>query len=365
MPHPLADLNGKRKHVFTKDGEKFYLRVVTEAQEIISKDGEIKIPRAIQMLGPIGVQARIEKQRQLEKEGRGERLKQPVIDMKPKFLEPSWIDSDEGKAYVQRYANSFAAAQEKGKNPTLFILENEAGEFAVGMYITINDPLRRVALKVPESIGTFVYVDDLITDEKYRGQGMLSRAFDKVLTLMGNPKRGLKNPIEYAVSVTAVEIEKVNEQGNVVSQRSEMLNLLAYALMWEGRKLEDVRLQGRKHMLANNIVQWGDDYYTPLSDIFVRGADGKLDVEEFDRIIDANVERQKAGLTVEGSAVRGGILIGGAPSYDDMKSIRQKGTHNSKVKRDKDPQNSGWQPVPSVSGASADSVAKSKTKIHQ
>jgi len=34
MMHPLSDLDGKRKYVFSKDGEDFFLRVVTTNYEM-------------------------------------------------------------------------------------------------------------------------------------------------------------------------------------------------------------------------------------------------------------------------------------------------------------------------------------------
>lgn len=37
MTHPMSDLDGKRKYVFSKDGEDFYLRVVTTNDEMLKR----------------------------------------------------------------------------------------------------------------------------------------------------------------------------------------------------------------------------------------------------------------------------------------------------------------------------------------
>ncbi len=214
MTHPLAEIDGHKKYIFSVAGEGFYLRVVTSAEEMEKRE------EAAELLARVMVEMQQDLQKKLAKEG--QRLKiTPLLEI------PNWRETLPKKF-----------GQED--NQTVFIVENERGEVASVMLISINDGKLRVNLEVGDDVGTFVYVDSVITAEKYKGCGVFSSAFDKVITMLANEKRGLEAPFEYVISMRAATAIRNSDDVEV----DHMINLPLYAKMWEERFVDN-QLQKR------------------------------------------------------------------------------------------------------------------------
>ncbi len=272
--HPLADLDGKRKYIFSKDREDFYLRVITSCEEMA------KYPHPF--LGPVMHDAATELDKELHK--RGERLKTAPISSVEEIVE------------YQKFVKTF----DREDNQTAFIVENKVGEPAVGMLIFINDPVQRRDLKVADEVGTFVYVSDIMTADKYRGKGIFSTAFDKILTMMSNEKRGFKHPFEYSISMTRAT--SVKDSGE--SETEYVMNLPRYAEMWKHRFPENElqnRWQYRDSQSGENKIIGLNRM--PLEE-YLRG--GKINEAEIDRLM----KHQMVEAEKEGKEVRGLYLAG-------------------------------------------------------
>jgi hypothetical protein len=175
-------------------------------------------------------------------------------------------------------------------NQTVFAIQNEDKTVGV-ILLTINDAEKRRALQVPEDIGTFVYVGDAIIAKEERGNNLFAIAFDKITTMLANPKRELQLPIQYCISMT-----------NAITTDQEFypMNLPQYERMWQQR-FEDNKIQIR---LQKDRDQRGAERFEATSE------DGFVN-----RIIsDASLEPQEF--------VRGLYLEGISASYEEMKFKR-------------------------------------------
>ncbi len=215
--HPLDALSGMRKYIFSIGEKKFFLHVVANRDEME------RCKEASILLSATVYESQIELAKILSS---GQRLKIPP-------LPPSAEEIDSG------FDNLLRKFDSKGSGQTIFIIENEAGEIANVMLVTINDFSLRSALRVDDGVGTFVYVDTTITAEGYKGLGIFSSAFDKIITMLANPKRALAAPFEYCISMRATAA--LSEDG---SESYHMMNFPAYAKMWEAR-FENSQLQKR------------------------------------------------------------------------------------------------------------------------
>jgi hypothetical protein len=178
----------------------------------------------------------------------------------------------------------------------VFLVESE-GNLACTILLRINDEAKRNALKVPESVGTFVYVSDVITEENYKGKGVFSCTFDKIITSIANQKRAFVEPIVYSISMTAAEVLKDNKT------LTYPMNLEIYSKIWEKRFFDNkiqVRLQ------SNDGVQEGAERFKTT------------DLKKVSEILDSYKEK---ALSQE-KFVRGVYLEGQAPSYEICKQLK-------------------------------------------
>lgn len=286
MPHPLSDLDGKRKYVFSAKGEDFYLRVVASEAEMRKSEG------AARALSAVMHDSKIEKQKELS--NRGEELRDRS------YLT---VNQDGINDFIDRaLPESFGKTQSQ----VVFVLENAAREFATAMLMTINDPVKRQDLQIEESVGTFVYVSDLTTADKYKGRSFLSTSFDKVLTMLSNPKRGFAQPFEYSVSMTAVTATKSDR-----STTDYVMNLPLYARMWQARfidnELQDRWIKGGK--------QTGHDRRS----LECAMTGGVIDEAK----VNALIQNQKTAAAQEGKEVRGLYLSGVGADYEQVAQGRK------------------------------------------
>ena len=178
--------------------------------------------------------------------------------------------------------------------------------------MSINDPQQRIDLQVPEEVGTFVYVDRLSTSERYQGQSVFSSGFDKVLTMLSNPKRELPGPFSYSVSMTSVAA--IRADGSEVNY---VMNLPRYSQMWQERFTEN-QLQNRWHYfdVDSQYYQVGRAR-APLQDFL---AQGKIN----ESAVDALIKDQEIEAKSEGKDVRGVYLEGTtSPDYLEIKGKRR------------------------------------------
>lgn len=214
MPeHPLKTLNDRRKYLFSKGGEDFYLRVVTTATTME------KYPEAAAALTDIPLQSRKSFEKMELKGGR--KLTQPSENFRRDLTTPA--------AWIQRGFND--QNRKFQSNQTVLILENKKGDFVTAMLFAINDARKRESSRVPPKIGTFVYLGDAATAEKYQGRGFFSATFDKVVTMLGNDKYKLPKPFLYSISMSAVT--SIADDGS--HPKEHIMNLSAYAKMWQER----------------------------------------------------------------------------------------------------------------------------------
>jgi len=309
MPHLLEDLNGAKKHIFSIGEEKYFLRVFTTPEEYR------KYPESVQMVaGPIMRDAQKELQNELDR--RGDR--QILLDAQSEeFISSKGIDPislnrflPPTKAVREAYAQEMPNYLGGSSNGTIFVIENELGNPACGIYITINDEIKRQELKVSPDIKTFVYVSDILTEEKYRGKNIFSSAFDKIMTMLANPKRETSGLTQYAVSVTAAMALK--ESGETISH---VLNLPRYYKMWDER-FEDLSVNKRwQDITTRRQMAVGDP--VDVKEIF--GEEKIYDEERMGSFIDS----QRAEASLDGKRVRGAFLSGKLDKkYPEIKKTR-------------------------------------------
>lgn len=262
------------KPFFQKDGKKFNLRIINK--ESTMRDN----PRVIEMLNRLATESEIDLDKNLRQ--KGEHLK---ILHEPHQL---WQISDEW------LANSF----ENESNRQVLVVENEIGEPVSCTIALINCPHYRKVNRVPEEVGTYVYVTHVISREDHKNYGMFSRTLDKLMTMLSNPKRDLPTPIEYSISVSAAEAIK-EDTGE---EMTYIMNLPRYTRMFQNR-FEDNKLQVRFQSLESAKLQEGRDRL-PVEP-FLNEA-GDLDEKKVSNL----VEERKPEAASEGKWVRGLFLEG-------------------------------------------------------
>lgn len=257
-----------KKEIFAHKDEIFSIRTIDTAKEMIEN------PQALDALNRLMFECEQDcnKKFELKNLHTKEELKK-VIDFNEEWARKTF----DGKQVV-------------------FLVENE-DNLACTILLRINDEAKRKALKVPDSVGTFVYVGDVITEEKYKGTGIFSCAFDKILTSIANQKRKFAEPIVYSISMTAAEILKNGES------LTYPMNLEIYSKMWQKRFTENkiqVRLQNTSG--------------------FQEGTE-RFEITDLKRVSDIlNIHKESAAL--QEKFVRGAYLEGKAPSYEDLKKLR-------------------------------------------
>ncbi len=310
MTHLLQDLDGAKRHIFSARGQDFFLRVIVSSQKLREHPDVADL-----IAGTIMLDAQKELQSDLDKRGgRGKLLE--ITDGNPtnkdelakKGFDPNHFNIARKltKQEIDSYKLSFLENGLDGKSDTIFTVEDATGKIACAIYLTINDQSKRAELKVGEDINNFVYVSDIMTAPDFRGQNIFSSAFDKIVTMLANPKRndGQSKSFQYAISVTAAtELQSDGKQFH------HIMNLPRYYKMWSDR-FEDLswmkRWQnietGRQHAVGDPI-----------------GFVGKYDEQEISDFI-ANQKEEAAS---QGKKVRGAVLFGVMPGYDDAKEKRK------------------------------------------
>jgi hypothetical protein len=188
MPHPLADLDGKRKFLLSYAGQKFYLKAVTSKEEMAAN------PDAMEKLAFVVYEAQIDLNKELQGKGRRIQNLPPAPTREGiKASQAHFPEAFNGGAQFDNPVN-------RNANRTVFIVENEEGKIASLVHLTINDAVMRQRLSVPADVGTFVFVDDAITVEEYKGKGLLSSALNHVVTLL---EAKTASPFEYCISMRA------------------------------------------------------------------------------------------------------------------------------------------------------------------
>lgn len=305
--HPLSDLNGLRKYIFTSknDGEDFFLRVVTSGEEMR------KYKEAGKLFGTI----RYENQQDLKRllDEKGQHLKHPATKQSPEAIE-KWVTSDPSR--IDAAGNRIPGLLDmfgKEDNVAVFILENAAGEAANVILVTINDPKKRESLNVDHDVGTLIFVSEVATAEKYKGKSLFSTAFDKVITMFSNDKRSMVKPIEYCVSITA---DTAVSNDNPEEEVEYIQNLPRYAKMW-GDRLSDNNIQNRWKRTDDNSESGRERM--PLESYLQE--DGNLDELKIDGLI----KSQRALASKEEKIGVRGVYLNGKASenYQEMKGQKK------------------------------------------
>jgi hypothetical protein len=244
--------------------EDFSISIVTTAEQMIAN------PEALEMLNNLMFDC---------EQTHGKVLKNPHTKEELKQV----IDFNEEWAH-----RTFDGTQ------TVFLLTNTK---PIGLVLVrINDLDKREALNVPESVGTFVYVGDAYIDENYRGSGLFGKLFDKITTMIANPKREYPLPIQYSISMTnAVIIENGEE-------RNHAMNLSKYKPMWQKRFIDN-QIKLRHQDLTTREQTGGEILPTTTSDL---------------ELSDLMQTSEKPN-----NFVRGVYLEGTSKNYEEMKEQRR------------------------------------------
>lgn len=266
MTHPLQDLDGARRHIFTANGQDFFLRVITSQEKFRERQDIINLVASRIML-----EAQRELQSELDRRGdRGRVLEitngNPTseVDLEARGLSSSSYNLTKNvtEEDFKKYQNDFPNCLGNESSGTIFAVENAAQEPLCAIYLTINDRARREELQVGNEVGNFVYVDSIMTSPAARGNNIFSSAFDKIITMLAKPERheGSSQSFQYAISVTAAT--ELQNDGN---QFYHIMNLPRYHKMWNDR-FEDLSLMqrwqnkgtGKQHAEGNPINFAGD-----------------------------------------------------------------------------------------------------------
>lgn len=256
-----------KKYLCTKNDSNYFIKTISTADEMLEN------PAALALLNDLMFDCEQQTRAALEEKG-----KTMVTHSREELR--AMIDFNE--EWCGRTFNG---------NQIVFAIQNE--EKTVGVILlTINDLEKRKALQVPESIGTFVYVGDAIIAKEERGNNLFALAFDKITTMLANPKRELPLPIQYCISMT-----------NAITTDGEFypMNLPQYEKMWQQR-FEDNKIQIR---LQKGRDQRGVERFEATSD------------DEFvNKIINETSLKPQ-------EFVRGLYLEGVSASYEEMKTKRK------------------------------------------
>lgn len=263
-----------KKYLCTVNEKDFTIRSISTSEEMKAN------PKALEMLDNL----QIECERDTDKRLRLTGAKLTTLHDQAYFH--SLIKFDE--SWADRTFNG---------NQHVFLIEQE-DNLACVILINLND--KREALKVPESVGTFVYVGDVITAEDYKNCRLFSTGLDKIITMLSNPKRELPAPINYSISVSAAEAIRDDVK------YFHVMNLDRYTNMWHDR-------------FNNNVFQ-----------IRLQELDGLKRQEGIDRVPADYSEQYVSDLldsfrpmaAEQGKRVRGIYLEGEAKNYDENKEQR-------------------------------------------
>jgi hypothetical protein len=172
----------------------------------------------------------------------------------------------------------------------LFILEDN-NKPVHATIITVNDPEARKKNKVDGSVGTYIYVTHAVTEEAFKGKGLFSGIMDKITTMMLNPKRDVKHPIHYSISVSNAPAVRLSDN----EELNYIMNLPAYTGMWQ-KRFEDNKLQVRFQDLKTGAQEGRERL--PL--------DKFLNEKQLDEsLVDKLIKEKKPEAKGEGKFVRG------------------------------------------------------------
>lgn len=260
----MKNISNKSKYLCSTN-EDFFINIVTTAEQMIAK------PESLEMLNNLMFDC---------EQTQGKELKYPHTKEQLKQV----IDFNEEWAY-----RTFDGTQ------TVFLLETNTKPIGL-VLVRINDTEKRNALNVPESIGTFVYVGDAYLDENYRGSGLFGKLFDKITTMIANPKREFALPIQYSISMTSAVIIENGEE------RNHAMNLSRYKPMWEKRFIDN-QIKLRHQDLTTREQTGGEIIPTTISDL---------------ELSDLMQTSEKPN-----NFVRGVYLEGNSKNYEEMKEQRR------------------------------------------
>lgn len=198
MTHPLKELDGKRRYIFTADAaskpHKLFLRVVTSGDEIKKCD------KAVSLLTELLTDAQSDLAAELEASGK-----------KLKTSAPQKSDEEKVREKKEKAARAIASAPAKfGKedNLTYFIIENEEGDAVLTLSATINNPsiARALDTKCPHAV-----LHGAIIAQDYRRQGIAAAAFDEIFSTISSAIQS--RPIEIIAPITSREV--INKEGEL------------------------------------------------------------------------------------------------------------------------------------------------------
>jgi len=248
MPNPFEAHDGKRKYVFSKDGEHFYLRVCTSLEAIQKCASGIALEFFVTYGADLSVREDVRKI--------GEDLR---YEPKPYTLE------ELNECLDKKLPSFFAADNPKNSGRTIFFLENAEGRPVCSMWSHVNNAPYKEALHLGNPDENFFYVGSAYTDcaEKYRGKGLFSAMFDQIILSLPSEETRTR----YVICMMNYQTVKRDEaQGdtfhNHVAQHDK------YGEMWKKRFEEgSIQMQLRERYGPGlGIAIKGDIPYTEKLD---------------------------------------------------------------------------------------------------
>ena len=210
--NPFKNLDDRCKYFHSKKGIKFYLRIITKESTFR------KYPQVTELLNKLATDSEMDLNKNLM-EHRGEKL---ITVHRPDEL---WQVSEEW------LKSSFETSQ----NRTVFVVEDEEGNALSTSIMMIDSEIDRKKMRVPDDIGTFVYLGQAVTREDFKGFGLLSATINKTMTMLKNPKReeDVIEPVAYSISVSVAKSVKI--EGDNKEVFNHVMNLPLYTGMWQRR----------------------------------------------------------------------------------------------------------------------------------
>jgi hypothetical protein len=263
-----------KKYLCSVDDKNFTIRSISTAEEVGAN------PDALRMLDNLQIQCEKDAHSRLLKEGKA------LTTLHDQDYFHSLIKFD--RAWADKTFNG---------NQHLFLIE-ENDKIACVILININE--KRQALNVPESVGTFIYVGDVITSEEYKNCRLFSTALDKIITTLSNPKKNLPQPILYSISVSGAEAIKDD------IKFTHVMNLDRYNNMWHDRFINNV-FQIRLQELEGLKRQEGID---------------RFPANYCEQYVSNLIDSFKPMAAKQGKRVRGVYLEGESRGYKENKEQR-------------------------------------------
>lgn len=268
MTHIFAALDNKSHYLATKDGKRYFLRVLT------SEDSLKKFPAAAELYTHIITETTGDLDKALRP--KGQHIKSlPTLD-------------DDRKSRIMEHFPSILRSEEsQAANRTVLLVEDSSGKVVNLIHFTVNDRelMKRVRindeelgrkLNIPE-VKTFLFIDDIATAEGYKGGGFLSLAFDKMLTMVG---KRCQAPIEVCVSMSAATATRDSDGADV----HHIANLPLYLHMMQSRFGGNIILRDRDKLRPGN----GDSFDAERIEKYYDDA-GKLSEEKISTKIAADI----------------------------------------------------------------------------